>query len=411
MQKSHELTSKKKIGLIVIVSVALGAALLVSDYVNTQKNFDQSIERNKAGLGIEKEQLSLYFLDNEETMEVKVSEQELTEQEVQEAFQQAIEEIESTYLGENTSPESVKYDLDVRESYVNGVIEANWKFDDYSIISMDGKINTNNVAEEGNIITAEVELTYSDEMEIYVFSFVVRPIGLETLDGQLRAINKAVEAADENTRSMEKMLLPQEAQGIKLLWKRKMDYRGLEIIILGIIGALVLAIAETKEVENRKKKYHSQLEADYPMIVNELSILMGAGMSLRGALERISRHYVERVMKNEKYRGAGYEEILMTYRQLCDGVGEIAAIENMAKRTEHKDYRRLAMLLVQNIKKGSKDLLSALESEESSSFDARKQRALRLGEEASTKLLLPMGGMLMIVLVILIVPAAMNMNF
>ena len=68
------------------------------------------------------------------------------------------------------------------------------------------------------------------------------------------------------------------------------------------------------------------------------------------------------------------------------------------------------MLLVQNLKKGSKDLLESLEKEESAAFEMRKQRALRLGEEASTKLLIPLAGMLFIVIVVLIVPALMQVN-
>jgi hypothetical protein len=82
----------------------------------------------------------------------------------------------------------------------------------------------------------------------------------------------------------------------------------------------------------------------------------------------------------------------------------------MGLNSESKEYRKLASMLSQNLRKGSKDLLECLEKEEHYSFEMRKQRAIRAGEEASTKLLVPMTGMLFIVIIILVVPAVMQMN-
>ena len=107
---------------------------------------------------------------------------------------------------------------------------------------------------------------------------------------------------------------------------------------------------------------------------------------------------------------AGYEDMLITYRKISEGAGELQAIEDLGKASESKEYRKLSMLLLQNIKKGSKDLIDTLEKEEKYAFELRKQKAIKAGEEASTKLLIPMGGMLFIVIVILVVPAVMQMN-
>ena len=69
------------------------------------------------------------------------------------------------------------------------------------------------------------------------------------------------------------------------------------------------------------------------------------------------------------------------------------------------EYRTLSTLLVQNLKKGSNQFLSALEKECRQSFDERKKRALIAGEEAGTKLLIPMVMMLILVLMIIMVPS------
>ena len=59
----------------------------------------------------------------------------------------------------------------------------------------------------------------------------------------------------------------------------------------------------------------------------------------------------------------------------------------------------------QNVKNGSKSLTPVLEAEMEAAFEQRKNLARRLGEEASTKLLLPLFMMLLIVMVMITVPA------
>lgn len=73
-----------------------------------------------------------------------------------------------------------------------------------------------------------------------------------------------------------------------------------------------------------------------------------------------------------------------------------------------KEYLKLAALLQQNLKKGSKGLGKMLEEEVEDAFDLRKNLAIQQGEEAGTKLLLPMTIMLLVVMMIVMVPALMS---
>ena len=64
----------------------------------------------------------------------------------------------------------------------------------------------------------------------------------------------------------------------------------------------------------------------------------------------------------------------------------------------------------QNLRKGTKGLTELLKLESIQAFEERKAQAKRLGEEAGTKLLLPMFLMLAVVLVIVIVPALLRVK-
>ena len=59
---------------------------------------------------------------------------------------------------------------------------------------------------------------------------------------------------------------------------------------------------------------------------------------------------------------------------------------------------------------GSRGLLSSLQRESKDAFEERKSRAERKGEEAGTKLLVPMFMMLIIVMAVIMVPAMTTMG-
>jgi hypothetical protein len=69
---------------------------------------------------------------------------------------------------------------------------------------------------------------------------------------------------------------------------------------------------------------------------------------------------------------------------------------------------KLASLLEQNRKTGLKNLRYLLEEEVAAAFEERKNIAKRLGEEAGTKLLLPLFLMLGIVMVMVVAPAFLS---
>ena len=104
------------------------------------------------------------------------------------------------------------------------------------------------------------------------------------------------------------------------------------------------------------------------------------------------------------------EEILETCFEMRNGVGEARAYENFGSRCQIEAYRKLGSLLAQNLKKGSKGLIHILETEAAEGMEERKQQAKKLGEEAGTKLLIPMMMMLVLVMGILVIPSVVGMQ-
>ena len=76
---------------------------------------------------------------------------------------------------------------------------------------------------------------------------------------------------------------------------------------------------------------------------------------------------------------------------------------------EQDCFRKFSTLLVQNLKKGTTDLIRLLDFEVEDAFHERRENAKVLGEEAGTKLLFPMMLMLSIVFALILYAAFQSM--
>lgn len=153
-----------------------------------------------------------------------------------------------------------------------------------------------------------------------------------------------------------------------------------------------------------------QMELDYSEVVNKLLILLGSGMSLKQSWNRISTQYLDKRKKKQVPERAVYEEMLTTNYEICDGESERLAYEKFGERTGLGSYQRLVRILIQNLQTGSRGLCTLLGQEAADALEERKALAKKLGEEAGTKMLLPLILMLGIVIAIIMVPAMLSFN-
>ena len=160
-----------------------------------------------------------------------------------------------------------------------------------------------------------------------------------------------------------------------------------------------------KKGTGRQKK---QMLKDYPDIINKLTLYLGAGMTVKRAWRKVTEGYARE--KEEGKKRYAYEEMIQTCHEMDSGVTESESYENFGRRCDVQVYIRLGALLSQNLRKGTKGLTELLKLESIQAFEERKAQAKRLGEEARTKLLLPMFLMLAVVLVIVIVPAFLTLQ-
>ena len=146
---------------------------------------------------------------------------------------------------------------------------------------------------------------------------------------------------------------------------------------------------------------------EYADFISSLQLMLSSGQTIRRALERMVADY-----KRDRAKGGAviyvYEELALCTKKLGDGMSEAECYEYFGRRCNIVCYRKLSALLVQNLRKGNDGLIEAMDNEVHIAFEERKAVARRLGEEARTKLILPMMLMLSVVMIIIMIPAYLS---
>ena len=149
---------------------------------------------------------------------------------------------------------------------------------------------------------------------------------------------------------------------------------------------------------------------DHSELLSKLMVYLGAGLTIRGAWQRIAESYQAARKAGLREERPVYEEMLRTLLDMAGGVPEGKAYRDFGQRCRLRPYVKLCALLEQNRKNGGADLRALLSAEMEAAFEERKNAARRRGEEAGTKLLLPLFLMLLVVMVIVILPAMLSMG-
>lgn len=180
--------------------------------------------------------------------------------------------------------------------------------------------------------------------------------------------------------------------------------------LLTLLSVVLLYTAKDRELRQKIKEREQQMCRDYPRIVSKLTLLMGAGATIRTAWDLVVSDYQRGREEGRETLRYAYEEMVYTSREMQNGMAEAQAYENFGIRCRIPSYLKLSALLEQNLKKGNKGLTELLHAEVEEAFAERKELARCRGEEASTKLLAPMILMLIVVMLLILVPAGISMQ-
>ncbi len=360
-----------------------------------------------------KDEAALYEDTVSDSMEVTipVNERLYTEEEISQVFDKAFRYLEKAVLGNNESAELIYENLYFCNRIPDLNISVSWHPEDYSLIHTDGTVSSDNIREEGITTYVRVILTYYDKKQEHKLNFKLMPRQHSSEELLKQELTATVREYSDKTAHKEQLELPISLKNFQLRWQEPGSTAGLSFLAIGFITVAFLWIYGDRELEKRMKVRNDQMLADYPDIINKFTLLVNAGMTIRQAWIRITEDYANKGKNQNFHKQYAYEEMLTTTRELKLGTPESIAYEQFGRRTGLLSYIKFSALISQNLKKGTRGFTELLIQEAAEAFEARKDTARRLGEEAGTKLLVPMMIMLIIVFLIIMIPAFSAFTF
>ncbi|WP_310602220.1 immunoglobulin-like domain-containing protein [Anaerosporobacter sp.] len=425
-KKKTNLYLCKQISIILFLTICITIlSILIGLSKTSQIQHSYYVKRPYYGEEETKVALNIDMDNIKKEVEIKLQERHYTKEEnIEHIMMQAMQYLDEMVIGENDSYEHVTKQLSLIRKIPDLQVMVSWDFDKKGIVSSDGKITISEEATEGEVITMTATLSYYDTKKLYPINIVIFPEEKTKEERLLLQLEEEIYNRQVKNPESEYLELPNAIDNQRLTYseyQRKDDYI---LNLLGVVAVICIGVSGYSQMKKEKKKREMQMLLDYPEVINKLVLLVGAGMTIKNAWGKMSLEYEARCKKelkegNGKKRNLSktravqkryvYEEMMIAYSEIQNGIAETEAYDRFGRRIQLIPYMKLSSLLVQNVKKGTADLLQLLEYEAIQAFEERKEVAKRLGEEAGTKLLGPMVLMLLIVLMVIMLPAFMQM--
>lgn len=389
-----------------LLTLTAGTAPVVSE--------DGRIDRE--GYGGQNRQIRLYVdgLDEKEVaLTVDVGARTYTEAEAEIVFAAIMDTMEARIRGDNPSLMEVRSNLRLPARLDDYGIRLRWYSSDPELMDSEGKLGTALSDEEedaGRFLSLHVRLSAGDVIREFEIPVRVLP-PVQSKDKKMaRDLVREIKRREEGQRTEEFLSLPMEYDGKILHYRTEEDTSYAVLLVLGVLLAVLCYAKAQADAREQKQNREKELLLDYAEILSKLMVFIGAGMTIPLVWERMVKDYEWSLKTGKQKQRAAYEEMRRAWYQLKGGLSEGEVFREFGRRCGLQPYLKLSSLLEQNRREGSKHLRAMLQTEMQEAWEMRKNLARRLGEEAGTKLLVPLFMMLGIVMVMVMVPAMMAMG-
>ena len=173
---------------------------------------------------------------------------------------------------------------------------------------------------------------------------------------------------------------------------------GITILGIGTVLVFVLVYAMYDEVKDQANKRRDAIARQFPNMASKLALLVTSGMIM-------DRAWKETAFSQEVEL---YKEMQKTSEELDNLVSPEAAYGAFIGRCNTKETTKLASAIMQNLSKGNAEIGSLLKGLAKEAWLERRHTARRDSEKANSKLMIPTMLLFLAILVMIMVPVAMN---
>lgn len=413
---------KKHVGIIILLFFTNA----ISFYFTFVNDGGEIVIEKEGYTGSEKQIGLLLKKENTtETVTLNIRPRMLTKKQQKQKMEEAFNYINKNIKGENESLLKVTQDLDFSLDFEKYPFDVEFQTDNYALVDGDG--NVKNGKEElmalgyqksdlevGISTQVKVVLWYGEESSQKVYEIVIFPKEETNIQKQFSEVKRQINKKENKALYKKQLVLPTSINGIQITKTDENGVTSFHVLIMGFLITGVLLFWEWENIQNQERKRQEMLRRSFPWFVNEMVLLLGAGMQVKNIfvmlIEEYEKNMGQRNMKQKDYREVLIHELKYSRHSLALGMPEEQVYYQLGRRLKLPCYIKLMTLLEQNVKRGSRGLIGIFEQEEVIALEERKNLAKRYGEEAGTKLLGPMILLLLVIMLMIMIPAFLSFS-
>ena len=253
--------------------------------------------------GEEPEQITLDVKDENSgttiSIDTVISPRKMTYEETMSCFDRAYDELLDILQKDNDSLDNIVMSIQFPDSLCNGIVNIHIYPEDYRIIDYDGTVYNENIGAGESVETAlNYVMSYEDYtrngvIDINVKSLGENPHSMLTTDKQ--TLKRIIDNALKENEDKAVIELPDTINNTSVTYAYVQSQTGSKnnllfaaIIVIAVI-VLIYYKKKTKAKEEQKLR-QKQLQYDYSEVISKLTLLLGAGMTVRRAWETIICH-------------------------------------------------------------------------------------------------------------------------
>lgn len=176
------------------------------------------------------------------------------------------------------------------------------------------------------------------------------------------------------------------------------------IAIVGIIIAMFLVLRLFQDSKKKLQVRKQEILFELPILLTRLTLLVGAG-------ETVQQAFMKTIQGKEESKHPLIVEWCSAVHELRNGASFTACLEKMNRNCSVQQIAVLTTIILLNYRRGGEHFIASVHDISISLWEARKNMAKTKGEEASSKLIFPLVGVLFLIMVLIMTPAIFFIQF
>lgn len=218
----------------------------------------------------------------------------LSGEEMYQVFDEFLEKLPENMLGKNESLQNVRSDLKMERKYEGFPITVEWESSAPDILSSSGQVG---VVEREEQVMLSLQMRYGEYGRKEEIAVIVMPPALTEEEKLYKEMEEFLLQSQAGSRDKEEWTLPDEWRGESIGWTQAVEDYSLLLWGAAVATAFAVFCFMDKDLHGQTEKRRQRIRSEYPEIAYKLALFVGAGMTIRGAFQKVAGDYDEKCQK------------------------------------------------------------------------------------------------------------------